>query len=286
MIDPATIYEEWFVPAVFAPLAREVFNQTEISPGARVLDVACGSGIVARTLAPRVGPGGRVVGLDLSPAMLATARRVAAAEGLTIEWRQGSALDLPFDEGAFDLVVCQMGMQFFPDRARAVAEMYRVLAPEGRVVISTWRALHLNPFFAAYEQSLRGHFAAPALEIPFSMGDPRQLAGLLQEAGFADVSVEPVNIEANYTRPDEFVGLQVRASAAAIPALQGLGEAELAAMIAAISKDLTEPVREATVGDRLRFPMQGIVARARRNERASQRATAIPRRRGRSCRSI
>ncbi len=136
MTDPATIYEEWFVPALFAPLARQVLADTDVAAGARVLDVACGSGIAARTAAPRVAPGGSVTGLDANPAMLAAARR-AAADALEIDWRQGNAEQLPFPDGSFDLVLCQMGLQFFPHREQAVAEMARVLTPGGQVVIST-----------------------------------------------------------------------------------------------------------------------------------------------------
>ena len=193
--------------------------------------------------------------------MLAIARRAAAAEGLEIEWREGNAQDLPFADGAFDLVFCQMGLQFFPDRACAAEEMYRVLAPGGQVVVSTWRGLDQNPFFAAFEQAVRHRFASPAIELPFSMGDPIAVATLLQEAGFSNVSVEPVEIEANYSQPDRFVELQVAASAAAIPSLRGRETAELEAHIAAIREDMAEPVREATTGGRLRFPMRGIVAR-------------------------
>jgi SAM-dependent methyltransferase len=261
MSDPATVYEEWFVPALFAPLAREVLDHTEIPVGARVLDVACGTGIVARTIARRMGPTGQVVGLDLSPAMLAAARGAAEVEELAIEVRQGNAEHLPFADGTFDLVLCQMGMQFIPDRPRAAAEMHRVLTLGGQVVISTWRGLDQNPFFAEYEQAVRRRFDSPALETPFVLGDPLALAALLQDAGFTDVSIEPVMIEANYTEPDRFIELQVKASAAAIPELQRLAPAELDALIAAIREDMAEPVREATFGDRLRFPMQGIVAR-------------------------
>jgi ubiquinone/menaquinone biosynthesis C-methylase UbiE len=261
MKNPATIYEEWFVPAVFAPLAREVIDRTEVPAGARVIDVACGSGIVARIVAPLVGPEGRVVGLDFNQAMLANARRAADAERLDIEWREGSAEDLPFEDGVFDLVFCQMGLQFFPNRSRAAREMHRVLGPGGQVVVSTWRGLDQNPFFAAFEQAVRQQVGSPAIEIPFSMGDPNVVAELLQDAGFTNISIEPVEIEASYTQPDRFIALQVAASAAAIPALQGLDATELESLIAAIREDMAVPVREATVGDRLHFPMKGIVAR-------------------------
>ena len=261
MADPAAIYEEWFVPAVFAPLAREVTARTKIPADARVLDVACGTGIVARTVAARLGPKGRVVGLDFSPPMLAAARRAAENEGLEIEWREGSALDLPFDDGAFDLVSCQMGMQFFPDRASAVAEMHRVLVPGGRVMLTTWRGLDQHPFPAALARAVQDRVGSPALGMPFVLGDPAVLAELLRHAGFVDVSVEPVETVADYARPEEYVALQVRASAAGIRALQGLAATELDALTAAIEDDMAALVQEATEGDRLRFPMHGIVAR-------------------------
>jgi SAM-dependent methyltransferase len=264
MASPAAIYEEWFVPAVFAPLAREVIGGTNVPTNARVLDVACGTGIVARTVAGIPGFEGRVVGLDFSPAMLAAARGAAEREGLEIEWREGSALELPFEDGAFDLVFCQMGMQFFPDRARAVAEMWRVLAPGGRVALTTWRGLDRHPFPAALARAVQERVGSPALGMPFALGDPVVLAALLQDAGFVDVSVEPVEIEADYARPEEYVALQIRASAAGIAALQGLPAAELDAIIAAIESDMAGPVREATEGDRLQFPMHGIVARGKK----------------------
>jgi SAM-dependent methyltransferase len=260
MTDPATIYEAWFVPAVFAPLARQVLDQRTIPPRARVLDVACGTGIVARTIAARPGVAGRVVGLDLNPEMLDVARQESAAAGLPVEWRQGSAQELPFENGAFDLVVCQQGLQFFPDKLGAVSEMYRVLAPHGEAILVTWRGLDQNPFFAAFERAVRRNLDTPAIEIAFSLGDPAALGALLLDAGFANVTVEPIEVMADYGQPDRFVEFQVNASAAAIPALQALDVAERAALIAAIADELAEPLREATCGDRLRFPLQGIVA--------------------------
>jgi len=264
MTDPAALYENWFVPAVFAPMARRLLDRTEVSPGARVLDVACGSGIVARSVARRVKSSGRVVGLDMNQAMLDVARARSAEEGLAIEWREGSAQELPFVNGTFDLVLCQHGLQFFPDKPRALAEMHRVLAPGGWVAIATWRKLDQNPFFAAYEQAARRHLSTSAIEIPFSLGDPVVLAELLRDADFHDVSVEPADIEADYAQPERFIEFQTIASAAAIPSLRGMAERERDALIAAIREDLAETVREATVNGRVRFPMKGIVARGMR----------------------
>jgi SAM-dependent methyltransferase len=259
--DPAMIYEEWFVPAVFAPMARLVLAQTDIAPGARILDVACGSGIVARTAASRAGPRGRVVGLDQNLAMLEIARRKSEAEGLNVEWVQGSAQELPFDNGTFDLVLCQQGLQFFPDRLGAVSEMYRVLAPEGRVALVTWRGLDEHPFLAALGRVVRDRFDSPAFELPFLLGDPAELGSLLLEAGFANVSVEPADIMADYAQAERYIELQVNAYAAGIRPLQGLPADEREVLIAAIRDDMAEPVRAVTVDGRIRFPMKGIVAR-------------------------
>jgi len=106
-----------------------------------VLDVACGTGIVARQAAPLVGADGQVVALDMNPAMLAVARALPAPSGATIHWREGDAMDLPFEDGAFDVVLCQHGLQFVPDRARAVREMRRVLAPGGRALVIVLEAV-------------------------------------------------------------------------------------------------------------------------------------------------
>jgi len=130
--DAAELYEQSFVPAIFARSATMLADIASIAPGERVLDVGCGTGIVAREVAKRVGAEGRVVGLDLNPRMLAVAVRLAPE----IDWRQGDAGDLPFEAGAFDVVVSQYALMFFPDRAQALREMWRVLAPRGRLAVA------------------------------------------------------------------------------------------------------------------------------------------------------
>src|SRR5215475_2176295 len=141
-------YERYLVPTIFGPWALDLVEEAGARPGERVLDIACGTGIVARTAAGRVGSGGTVVGLDVSAPMLDVARVVAAGEGLSIKWREGSAMKLPFPDTAFDVTLCQQGLQFFPDRATALREMHRVLGPGGRVALSVWRAIEGSPGFA------------------------------------------------------------------------------------------------------------------------------------------
>jgi ubiquinone/menaquinone biosynthesis C-methylase UbiE len=261
MTDPAEIYDSWFVPVLFAPVAEQMVHGTALPPRARVLDIACGTGIVARTVAARLQGQGQITGLDLNPAMLRVARRISAAAGLEIAWSQGDAQALPFPDASFDIVFCQQGIQFFPDRAAAVAEMYRVLAPGGEAAVACWRGLARNPFFAHFAQAVQQRVGSDALTTPFVLDDPRELSGLLQQAGFQDVSVEPIAFTAIYTEPQRFVEMQMASSAAAIPALQGLGPEELAAVIEAIRGDMEPFVQEALVDGQLHVPMQGTLSR-------------------------
>ena len=261
MSDPAEIYDSWFVPVLFAPVAEQMVSGTALPPQARVLDIACGTGIVARTAASRLCGQGQITGLDLNPAMLRVARRVSDAAGLAIDWVQGDAQALPFPDAAFDLVFCQQGIQFFPDRAAAIAEMHRVLAPGGEVAVACWRGLARNPFFAHLAQAVQQRVGSDALAMPFALDDPLELGGLLQQAGFEDVSVEPIAFTAVYAEPQRFVEMQMNASAAGIRALQGMSPGELAAVIEAIRADMDGFVQDAMVDGQLQVPMQGMLAR-------------------------
>jgi ubiquinone/menaquinone biosynthesis C-methylase UbiE len=124
-------YERYLVPSIFGPWAEDLVEMAALRRGERVLDIACGTGIVARTAARKLAGSGSVVGLDLSAPMLAAARAAAAAEGMAVEWWEGSAVKLPLADAAFEVVFCQQGLQFFPDRVSALREMYRVLTPGG-----------------------------------------------------------------------------------------------------------------------------------------------------------
>jgi ubiquinone/menaquinone biosynthesis C-methylase UbiE len=119
--NAAEIYERELVPAVFGPWARRVVVLAELEPGVRVLDLACGTGVVARLAADVVGRDGRVAALDLNPGMLRVAAALPQAGGAAIEWVEGNAQTLPFADGSFDVVCCQLGLQFFPDRTRIAA---------------------------------------------------------------------------------------------------------------------------------------------------------------------
>lgn len=134
--DPARIYEEYLGRTIADPWTRILLEYASLGSGEQVLDLACGTGSVARQVAPIVGERGKVSALDINPGMLAVARSLDPPDGATIEWLQGDALALQFPDGAFDIVLCQQGLQFFADRARGLREMRRVLVAGGRTAIS------------------------------------------------------------------------------------------------------------------------------------------------------
>ena len=179
--DAATVYEELFVPALFGPWAEVVAGEADLRPGDWVLDVACGTGVLARAAAKRVA-GGSVVGLDASEGMLAVAARTSP----DIEWREGLAESLPFDDARFDVVVSQFGLMFFSDARQALREARRVLRPGGRAVFAVWASASDTPGYAAFIallDRLFGASVAAGLQAPFSLGDPEQLGALFRDAG-------------------------------------------------------------------------------------------------------
>jgi ubiquinone/menaquinone biosynthesis C-methylase UbiE len=236
--DAAERYERWVVPFISGPWAPPLLDLLELRAGERVLDVACGTGVVSRLAARRVSPGGTVTGLDLNEGMLSVARRLPLPPSLTIDWRQGSALALPFADGAFDVVVCQHGLMFFPDRLQALGEMRRVLTPVGRVALSVWTGP--SPYFTAQREGLTRYVGAEAAStsaVAFSLGDAAELGGLLKGAGFRDVVVHLVRMTLRLPAPEEFV---LRHLSALPPAelIAAAGEEAHAALIAHM-KDAT-----------------------------------------------
>ena len=185
-------YEQYLVPALFAAYAASLVTQATLQLGERLLDAACGTGIVARMAAPCVGEAGHVTGLDLNPGMLAVARTVPTRHGAPITWQEGSLEALPFEEGTFDVVLCQQGLQFCPNRAAAVREMLRVLRMGGRLLCSVWRDLPHNVYMQAVVRAAAQHINADAgqrMSAPCTLGNREELRLLLQTAGFRDVRI-------------------------------------------------------------------------------------------------
>jgi len=196
-IKAATVYEEFFVPALFHQFAAPTLAAAGIGPGHHVLDVACGTGVVARSAAALVGTEGRVVGLDPNPGMLTVARQVSP----DIEWREGVAEAIPYPDGMFDAAVCQFGLMFFADRVQGLHEMRRVLKSTGRISVSVWDSLENTPAYSilvALIQHLVSKRAADALRTPFVLGDSSELGAVFREAGMATVKITTHEGRARY----------------------------------------------------------------------------------------
>ena len=188
----AEIFEESFVPALSKPWVGRVAAAAGMGPGQTVLDVACGTGALAREALKRVKPGGSVAGVDRDEEMLAVARGVA----LEIDWRLGVAEALPFDDDHFDAVVSQFGLMFFDDRITGLREMLRVLRPGGRLAVAVWGALERTPGYADFTALLErvfGDWASSELKGPFALGDPDVLSSLFAEAGIAGATVNTLH---------------------------------------------------------------------------------------------
>lgn len=255
-------YERYLVPELFAPWADQLVERSGLRPGDRVLDVGCGTGIVARRAAPQVGYDGDVVGLDLSEGMLEVAKSTSTEIRPPIEWRQGDATELPFDEEAFDVVFCQQVLQFIPDPGAALREMCRVLAPGGRLVMGVLRSLEVNRAYVVLADALEAHVgdeAAGIMRSPFSAWDASDLRTLIQEAGFQEVTITIDIRSLRYPSVDEFL----RREAASSPLAGPFGSVSSSVRSALLS-DLEGALKVHTDDHGVVFPIETYVAIARR----------------------
>ncbi len=182
-------YDRYFVPAIGRPLAEDLISRADIQPGEQVLDVACGTGIVARLAAQKTGPSGSVTGLDINPGMLEVARSVVNTD-IAEDWHEASAEKMPLPDKNYDVVLCQAGLQFVEDKPAAMREMYRVLAEPGRVYINV--PGKEGELFAIFLDELENHIspeAAGAARKVFSMNDTEELRQLMENANFKNTDV-------------------------------------------------------------------------------------------------
>jgi SAM-dependent methyltransferase len=187
--NAAENYEQYFVPAIGRPFGLDLVDGARLQPGERVLDVACGTGTIARLAAERVGPTGIVSGLDVNAAMLAVARSLPSA--IPIKWYETAAESAPLPDNSFDVVLCQMGLQFFADKAAALREIRRVLVPGGRLYLNTPMP---NEFFDVLDRAVARHISEEAsafVHAVFCLDDPQELRDLLTAAGLEALHVHP-----------------------------------------------------------------------------------------------
>jgi ubiquinone/menaquinone biosynthesis C-methylase UbiE len=234
----AESYERFQVPSMFGPLARAFLAQVPLRPGQRVLDVACGTGIVARLAAPAVGPDGRVAGVDLNPGMIAVARR----EDPAIDWREADVAALPFEDGAFDVVLCQQGLQFVPDKSAALAEMHRVLAAGGCLALCLWQGIEHSPYMHETSKALTRYVGADAgsrIQAPFALGDAEAVRAMVRDAGFPAVEIRETVVTRRMLPPEEAVPGHL-ASTPVGPQVAALDAETRAALVATIAAALAQ----------------------------------------------
>lgn len=264
MSYPAESYENLMVPGLFAPWASHLIQSANPQPGERILDVACGTGIVARQIARRVGSQGTVIGLDLDPEKITVARAAAEREGLAIEWHTSPAERLPFSDGSFDLITCQFGLMFFSDRHAALMEMHRVLRTGGRVALSVWQSLEREPFYQTLDEVSRRYLGKSSVEEVFSLGDSGELRRLLTDAGFKHVEIEPMSIMARFPKPQEFLTWESDVDPVECPVLQHLDAEAQQAILAAVRQEMQAPLHEVMQGDEVVMTSYAHIAHASR----------------------
>jgi SAM-dependent methyltransferase len=255
--DFPAVYEELLVPGFFGAFAEELLDRARLVDGARMLDVATGTGIVVRRARARQAGLARVVGLDLMPGMLAFARE--KSEGLDVEFVVGDATALPFEDDSFDVVTCQQGLQFFPDREGALREFRRVLAPDGRAVVSCWSELETSPAHHALVGAVRRRFPEheSVARAPYTLTSDEALRNLLVSAGFGVVAVERVQGVARFASPEEFARSFMEGSPMAVAMAEVPKEDR-----DALARDIADSVRE-LIGDPVAAPMATHIATAR-----------------------
>jgi len=257
------LYERYLVPAITSKWADDLVGRAQPAAEENVLDIACGTGIVAR-LASRRMRRGRVTGLDLNEAMLAVARSVST-DGAPIEWIEGSALDLPFEAGTFDLVLCQLGLQFFPDQERALREMHRVLSPTGRVALSVYSPIERTPGANAFVLALDRILGPTASRIKrgeHSFHAPEELRDRLIAAGFDKVEVHTVVQHISFPSVLDYVSFQLLATPMAV-LLGDRTEGDRQAAIKMIASETTRLSDPAMLeGGHFSFQQEGYVGTA------------------------
>jgi SAM-dependent methyltransferase len=255
-LEVAEAYEARFVPALFTPWAERLVEAVGIREGARVLDVACGTGAVTRLAADRVGERGSVVGLDLNESMLTVARR----QRDDVEWRRGDAGKLPFPDDAFDVVTCQAGLMFFPDPEGALGEMARVLRPDGTVGVQVWDRRTDQPAYDPFNEVVERHAGPDAVKLVnvyFVHGDRSRLEAMFGSSGLVVDELRTDSTTMRFASVDELVTIEVQGTP--------LGERLSQDVIRAIVEDAGVALRAfATDDGALDVPMSGHIVVAHR----------------------
>lgn len=204
--DGPNAYEKYVVPAFSKAWAQEIVNRACLLGGEKVLDVACGTGLVARVAAEKIKDGGIIHGIDINEAMIKKAKEIETG----INWHHGDVMKLPFSDNSFDVILCQQGLQYFPNPTLALKEMNRVLVEKGRILLSVWRDIKYSPFYESLREILGKYVngkAASMLSAAYSLGDAGKVEELFAGAGFRNRNMEIhiVSKHMSYAPFEEFV---------------------------------------------------------------------------------
>jgi ubiquinone/menaquinone biosynthesis C-methylase UbiE len=260
--SPAEVYEDFLVRWQLRPWTAVLLAEAAILPGERILDLAAGTGIVAREAAPFVGERGGVVALDINPAMLAVGRSLPEPAVASIEWVEGDAAALPLPDAAFDAVLCQHGLQYFADRPAAAAEVRRVLVSGGRALLVVWQALVHNPVQEALNAAGQCRVGVAPLATAFGLGNACEVGRLFESAGFADVTVTGRELVVVFPSRAEFARRMVESVAHVVPELAGLDALQRAELARAIEEDARVTLQSHAWGGGVACPMAAYLIQA------------------------
>lgn len=237
-LESAEVYERHLARYITDPWTKALLKLVTPEPGEQVLDLACGTGSVARRVAPLVGEDGRVVAADVNPAMLKVGSNQQAPGGASIVWHLAGATQLDLPDNAFDLVFCQQGFQFFPDQPAAVSEIRRVLRPGGKAAVSVWQSLSQQPLYQVLFASISKHLDVPAadLDIAFSLGNEETLRQLFS-AQFKDVQIAAMTLPIRIPEPEKFVQISISGAATSIPSFANMDATSRRTLIEKVASD-------------------------------------------------
>jgi ubiquinone/menaquinone biosynthesis C-methylase UbiE len=258
-LKPPENYERFFVPAIAEPLANDLIRLAALRPDERILDVACGTGIVARLAAQQIGSNGAVAGVDINPGMLAVAQSSTPAN-LSIEWHEASAEDTPFPDETFDVALCQLSLQFMTDKLAALQEIRRVLLPGGRFILNVPGPA--AKLFAVLAEAMERHISSEAagfVNHVFSLHDTTEMQQLLSEAGFRDIAFQANDKMLNLPPSKDFLWQYVHSTPLVGMVVQA-GEENFSAM----EREVVETWREYEENGKLRYQQRIVLASARK----------------------
>jgi ubiquinone/menaquinone biosynthesis C-methylase UbiE len=230
----AATYEKQKVKAIFRPLAEATLAEIDFSEDDVALDVACGTGIVARVMRERASPKAAITGVDLNEGMIETARAVTSDAPDAFRWHVGDVTDMPFGDSSFTLAVCQQGLQFFPDGAAALSEIRRVLKPGGRIILTVWA--EPSRFFIALAEAIGRHVSAQDATrslAPFTYAGLAAVPALLRSCGFDEVRSSDLSIERIIRDPATSIPLEIAGNPVG-PAVSARGEEVMASIVSEV----------------------------------------------------